>query len=331
MHTRHAGPQPKRSNWFLIVALLVCLPVAGLAVGATEGAPDTVQTPSPRSGADAYLSRAVVPAGAPAGRPIRAAFYYPWFPEAWTQSGQRPFTNYRPSSGFYASGDPAIVSRHIRAMRYGHIDAGIASWWGQGSKTDNRISTLLRSRANKGFKWALYHEQEGYRDPVPGQIASDLAYIRNRYANDSSYLRIGGRFVVFVYADGADGCAMADRWNQGNKIGAYVVLKVFSGYRDCPNQPDGWHQYAPSSATDSQAPFSFTVSPGFWKKGEAPRLGRDLERWKRNLRAMVSSGATFQLITSFNEWGEGTSVEKASEWSKPWPRGAYLEALHVIG
>src|SRR5919108_4117390 len=106
MDTRRAGPQSTRSNWYPIVALLVCLPVAGLVVGATEGAPDAVQTPSSRSGADTHLSRAVVPAGAPAGRPVRAAFYYPWFPEAWTQSGQRPFTNYRPSSGFYDSSDP---------------------------------------------------------------------------------------------------------------------------------------------------------------------------------------------------------------------------------
>ena len=26
--------------------------------------------------------------------PIRAAFYYPWFPEAWNQQGFNPFTNY---------------------------------------------------------------------------------------------------------------------------------------------------------------------------------------------------------------------------------------------
>ena len=26
------------------------------------------------------------------GFPIRAAFYYPWFPEAWRQSGLSPFT-----------------------------------------------------------------------------------------------------------------------------------------------------------------------------------------------------------------------------------------------
>jgi hypothetical protein len=33
--------------------------------------------------------------------PIRAAFYYPWFPEAWNQQGFNRFTDYTPSLGFY--------------------------------------------------------------------------------------------------------------------------------------------------------------------------------------------------------------------------------------
>ena len=32
--------------------------------------------------------------------PIRAAFYYPWFPQAWNQQGFNPFTNYTPISRF---------------------------------------------------------------------------------------------------------------------------------------------------------------------------------------------------------------------------------------
>ena len=35
--------------------------------------------------------------------PIRAAFYYPWFPESWTQLGIYPYTNYHPSAGYYDS------------------------------------------------------------------------------------------------------------------------------------------------------------------------------------------------------------------------------------
>ncbi|HEX4717383.1 MAG TPA: fibronectin type III domain-containing protein, partial [Thermoleophilaceae bacterium] len=267
--------------------------------------------------------------------PVRGAFVYPWFPESWSQSGMNPFTHYHPSTGLYDSGSTAVVQQQIQAMQYGKIDLGIASWWGQGSKTDSRISTLLSTTdaMNSSFRWALYYEPEGQGDPTVAQLTSDLAYIRDHYGNDPSYYRVNGRFVVFVYADGADACGMADRWSQANAlINAYVVLKVFSGYRNCLNQPARWHQYAPAVAQDSQSGYSFAISPGFFKGNEAtPRLARDLTRWNTNVRAMVASKAPFQLVTTFDEWGEGTSVESADEWTSSSGYGAYLDALHSDG
>src|SRR5947209_2202497 len=62
--------------------------------------------------------------------PIHAAFYYPWFPGSWTQQGVFPYSNYTPSAGYYNSGDPTLIARHIAAMQYAGMDAGIASWWG---------------------------------------------------------------------------------------------------------------------------------------------------------------------------------------------------------
>src|SRR5207247_539670 len=133
-----------------------------------------------------------------------------------------------------------------------------------------------------------------------------------------------GKFVVFVYSDGSDACGMADRWKAANTVGAYVVLKVFSGYKTCTSQPDGWHQYAPAVAEDGQAPYSFSISPGFWKKSEAtPRLARDLSRFNQNIKDMMASNANFQLVTTFNEWGEGTAVESATQWATSSEQGAY--------
>jgi acid phosphatase type 7 len=263
--------------------------------------------------------------------PLRAAFYYAWFPEAWNQQHISPYTNYHPSLGYYSSPEPAVIQQHIAAMQYGGIQAGIASWWGQGSRTDNRLPTLLATTAGSTFRWSVYYEQESQGDPSVDALTADLTYLRDHYGSDPSYLRIDGRFVVFVYADGADGCAMADRWKQANSLNAYIVLKVFAGYRNCASQPDGWHQYAPAVAADSQGTYSYAISPGFNKVGESPRLARDLARWKSNVRAMVASGAAFQLVTTFNEWGEGTAVESAQEWTSASGYGAYLDALHTNG
>jgi hypothetical protein len=136
---------------------------------------------------------------------------------------------------------------------------------------------------------------------------------------------------VFVYADAADGCGMVDRWTQANTVNAYIVLKVFANYRDCTSQPDGWHQYAPAFPASSQERFSYTISPGFNKAGAGLCLGRDIVRWRQNIRDMIASGAPFQLVTTFNEWGEGTAVESAQEWASASGYGAYLNALHDNG
>ncbi len=90
----------------------------------------------------------IIPSGTPVDDwqpsfPIRAAFYYPWFPEAWTQQGITPYTNYTPTLGYYSASDQTILKKHIDMMNYGNIQAGIASWWGQGSRSDTRIAGLL--------------------------------------------------------------------------------------------------------------------------------------------------------------------------------------------
>jgi hypothetical protein len=36
-------------------------------------------------------------------------------------------------------------------------------------------------------------------------------------------------------------------------------------------------------------------------------------------------------VLTFNEWGEGTSVEPGDAWQTPSGYGAYLDALHTDG
>ena len=216
-------------------------------------------------------------------------------------------------------------------MQYGNIQAGIASWWGQGTPTNTRVAGLLSAATGTTFRWALYYEPEGVGDPSTSQIQSDLTYILNHYGKNPSYLRVNGKFVVFVYAGPNDACGMANRWKQANTVGAYVVLKVFAGFASCASQPDSWHQYSPAVAEDQQGSFSYSISPGFWLKGQTKRLARDLSRWPQNVRDMVASGANWQLITTFSEWGEGTAVEPATQWASASGYGQYLDVLHTNG
>jgi Ca2+-binding RTX toxin-like protein len=260
--------------------------------------------------------------------PILATFYYPWYPESWTHLDIYPYTNYRPTLGFYDSGDPSVIRAHIRAMLYGKIQVGIASWWGQGSPTDQRVQRLLRAATNTAFRWTIYHELEGYGDPAVDRIRADLRYIRSRYASDQSFLRVDGGFVVFVFSADDTGCGVVNRWVRANTVGAHLVFEAFPGYLDCPTQPDGWHLYGGGTDDTMLSPYSSSISPGFWKAAEPPFLARDPASWVRNIGTMLGSGTQWQLVTTFNEWAEGTSVESAEEWASDSGFGTYLDALH---
>jgi hypothetical protein len=258
--------------------------------------------------------------------PIHAAFYYPWFPEAWNQGGINPYTWYTPApNGYYDSSSTTVIDDHIARMKYANINVGIASWWGQGTKTDLRIGLLLQEAHSRDFYWTLYYEPA----LSATQAASDLSYIASHYASDPNFLHVNGKPVLFVYSRAVASCANVATWSSVN-IGFYLNLQVFSGYLTCPSpsQPDSWHQYGPASAESSQTDYSFTISPGFWLRTDAsPRLTRDPVRWKANIAHMVASGAPWQLITTFNEWGEGTAVEDAAQWNSCTGYGIYLDAL----
>ena len=263
--------------------------------------------------------------------PIRATFYYAWYPEAWTRDGVFPYTKLRPSLSFYDADDVTVVRMHTEALSYGHLDAGIYSWWGPSGypPTDERFGRYLAVARTTPFRWAIYYEREGYEDPSVAKIRSDLEYVRDRYASKPAYLKVDGRFVVFVYADGADSCATAGRWAAANTVGAYVVLSGFGGWSECAWQPQAWHQYSSDRAEYTFAPSSYMISPGFDEaKAPAPALARNLDAWRRSIADMVASNAPWQLVISFNEWAEGTAIESGSDWESPSGFGAYLDALH---
>ncbi len=258
-------------------------------------------------------------------------FYNDLYPDAWEQKGTSPYTNYTPTLGSYDSSDPQVIRAHIGAMLYGNLSAGIVGWVGQGTQSDENFATLLEVTPGTNFYWAIYYQPQSTAAPTAEQLAADLKYLHDQYANDPAYLQVNGRFAVFVSSKASGSCDLADAWKQANTVNAYVVLKVFSNYRACASQPDGWYQYSPSSAEDAQKGFSYTISPGYWKVGESARLPRDINRWYTSIRNMVASKAPFQLITSFNQWDEGTAIESAKEWESASGYGAFLDALHTNG
>jgi len=267
--------------------------------------------------------------------PARGAFYYAWYPETWRVSSGS-LTRFEPDLGFYKSGDPIVVKSHIKSFEYGNIDLGIISWFGISSNLDRSRITMIMDETlglKAKVKWTVYYEDEMKLDPSIPEIKSDLEYLKKWYAWHPAFAHIDGKPVIFLYNDGDGGCNIINRWMNATNGEWYFVPRVFSGFKDCPIQPNAWHQYGPASAFMHHEGYSVSISPGFWKADEElPRLPRlNQTAWCQNVQAMVDSKEPWQLITTFNEAGEGTLIEPSS---KHWPSdsgyGYYLDCLHDI-
>jgi hypothetical protein len=136
--------------------------------------------------------------------------------------------------------------------------------------------------------------------------------VLDRYASRPSYLRIGGRPVIFVYGLDGDGPEMPARWETAQRLGFYTVLRIFGYglYRVAASQPDAWHDYRPAVRTVITRD-AISVSPGFFADWEPrPRLARNPRAFERATRAALvvahRYGHDFILFTTGNEDGEGT-------------------------
>ena len=277
--------------------------------------------------------------------PYYATFLYPWYKNAatdgsysyWQDEENTPpvtwFGHYLPdldpskfdpTSELYSSFDYSTFKWQVSKIAEARQEVAIASWFGQGTKQDVAIARYLNDfmkRADNPYpnlRFALYYEHEGFADPSVAELVTDLAYIKNKYAGSPYFLRVNGKPVVFVYGDATDGPATSKRWKDVNaQLGnaLYYVLKVYPGYETDPNQPSSWHQYAPAGRSGRHGGYSAFVSPGFWKDaaGETVRLGRDLSAFRSAVSEMVAADTTWKLVETWNEWGEGSSVEPGQQ------------------
>lgn len=281
--------------------------------------------------------------------PLRGTFYYAWYPNNWDPNGYH--VTYQPTYGYYDNNDRALINKHIDELEYANIDVAIASWWGLDN--DNRIprdhaikkcmeETDRRTKNEEiDLTWAIYYELEASYNESAEVIRADLNYLKTRYVEaHDCFAHIDGKPVIFVYSRGTEdiGDEFTDKWAEAVGDEWYYVLKIYGGYRDGKKQPDSWHQYGPSTRLHkvedaSRTLVSYNLSPGF--KHADPNKSTFLERanralWTELVKEMVDSGVNWQLITSYNEWGEGTSIESAYDWETDSGYGMYLDVLHEI-
>jgi hypothetical protein len=301
----------------------------------SSSAPRPATTPRPASKAKAPAPKpAPAPTPAAPGSGITAAFFYNWYPDSWGNPG----TKYHPTGAPYSSNDPNWVKHQIDEMRYAGMQAGIASWWGPAAATsdhaiksiDTAVGVDLQAARGTPFQWSIYYESgsPALPDRSVGGLRNAMQYIKDHYGNDPNYLHVGGRPVLFVWPNAGDGCAMAQNWHDAN-IGFYIVQKRFDGWQSCSGLADSWHEYSPNGYSAVLKPYSYAVAAGFNRYDSGgPYLARNPGQFDAAVAAMAAANVQWKLVTTFNEWGEGTAVELATEWASPSGYGVYLDILH---
>lgn len=268
--------------------------------------------------------------------PIRAAYYFPWYPQVWDY----PPTIYTPTLGFYDQSDPAVIDQHMTWAAYAKLNAVISIWegradgigksaatWVGGGHTDTKLDTILDKALLHGLKVCILYEVEANGSPKPtvAEIAAELTWMQTHRFNHSAYLHVGGRPVIVVYSGWPQRSDIAQVYSDATSgfTTAYVLIQHEADPSAITPQPDGWYSFDGLNRTASVSN-TYQIKPGFRRSdGQYGVLTRDLPTWQANIASMVASGQTWHLINSFNEFGEGTVIEPTVQLGT-----AYLDALH---
>ncbi|WKZ46034.1 MAG: endo-1,3-alpha-glucanase family glycosylhydrolase [Anaerolineales bacterium] len=282
------------------------------------------------------------------------AFYYPWYGLADGASREpRVWNEYHPvrtpAVGYYDSHDSATVEKQIDEAKSSGIDGFIVSWWGINDFTDRALrNVILPAAGRKSFAITIYYENYGQdRD----QIANDFAYLINAYGPEPAFMKMDGHPVLFVYdsvatkfkredwefvfqslADKGLQCfCIADGISSAFHLGDAQFSYLFDLFQGIHNYfPLGYsqeflQQFYKSNSLKANAKgilFAGTASPGFDNSSWAPAFGKDRltigredgQLYRQTWEAAVASAPAWMLITTFNEWPEGTEIEPSQEF-----------------
>jgi hypothetical protein len=265
--------------------------------------------------------------------PLVLAFYYAWYDQAtWN-----PKTLPDQPAGPYTSGERATVERQVAQAQAAGIDALIQSWYGPqtaDNQTEANFRTLLDVAGARGFHAAVDFETDGPLFPDRAAVTEALRTLLATHAQHPAYLRYQGKPVVFFWREGRFD---VDEWAaiRAQVDPAHKSLWIAEGV-DIAYQAvfDGHHLYSVAWSPDVQqtlADWGFrvrryaaqngverlwvaTAMPGYddtrTDRPDAFAVARRAgDYYRTTWAAAVASRPDWIVITSFNEWVEGTMIE----------------------
>lgn len=277
-------------------------------------------------------------ANAAPSKPVMA-FYYPWYEHSDWDSAKMSDLPPEPYSG----GDDAVIARHVQQADDAGIDALICTWYGPNEgRLNERCGKLLRASEGRDFNVTFIPDQAAdftgtLRNPQ-GMIDS-LIYLRDNYMSHPNWLRWNGKPVVVFWNLPSFGDVNAWRrvqqavdpnheWFWLGEGTDFSYLDVFDGiyFFDITWQADPAQAMASyerrlneyNRAHGTSKPFISTVMPGYddsrIRSGHAVRDRADGDYYRRAWQVALDKNAQAVVITSFNEWFEGSQIEPSRSY-----------------
>jgi len=278
------------------------------------------------------------------------AHYMPWFvkPTAsgvwnhWTMSANalksdksNLASHYEPLTGAYASDDEAILDYQCLLMKYAGLDGVIIDYMGESGKNDfgsiaANTKKMVSAITKAGMEFVLcYDEQTALAtgvfpqtDDAKDQGRTDMRFIKSNYMNKDSYAKHNNKPVLLMF--GPARVTGAANWEYiTNPLGDAEVV-VLNGHTSNFGTPAGEFLWV-NPTPDYSKYQGWTIGgamPGFWDVYKQFGQGNgyttyDRENgalFKRQLEAAKSAGLNWLQVSTWNDYGEGTTIEPTTQY-----------------
>ncbi len=276
---------------------------------------------------------------------LALAFYYAWYGTPagptgrwrhWNPSNKHHDSLNRPVGGWYDSLDPTVADRHCAQARQAGLDGLIVSWWTDAGRNKRVLDNLLPAARKHGIRLSIYIEDAS----SPKRLRAELKRLIKGPASSPVWLKADGKPVFFLYTRVLEQQTRKQLLSATVGLDAFIVGDTLDSER--LGDFDALHAYYNARKTEEyrrklaklrrktrlvSKRLVATIMPGYddtvvRRPGFVRKRGK-MAFMRRLFRA--ASGADWVLITSFNEWHEGTEIEPSIEHGDSYLRRAAIE------
>jgi hypothetical protein len=260
------------------------------------------------------------------------------------EDGKRAIaSHYYPLIGPYDSGDPDVIEYHLLLIKLAGFDGLIVDWYGLSDLFDYPVShantaALFPRAAQIGLKIGVCYEDQTIPKLVAaGKLAASdrvkhaqgvLKWLDKNWFAEPAYLQLDGRPVLlsFGYSGLSD-----DEWAQvlPRKTAAPIYLSehqrrpAANGAFDWPVAKDGLARLDRFEKAAREWPVAMPVAlPRFHDIYAEAKVHDSYGQiqddngltFVTTLKRAIKSGAPLVQVVTWNDWGEGTSIEPSVEF-----------------